>query len=108
MVMQALDGFVGIQGSFYVVGGALALMPGLATWQVIERWAGLRPATPDGAPVLGPTSLDRVFVASGQYRNGILFAPAVAETLARLVLEHADVPPAFDPRRFQRGQGART
>ncbi|HWD26039.1 MAG TPA: glycine oxidase ThiO [Rhizomicrobium sp.] len=84
---------------------ALGLMPGLATWQVVERWAGLRPATPDGAPVLGPTSLGRLFVASGQYRNGILFAPAVAETLARLVLEHAAVPPAFDPRRFQRGQG---
>jgi glycine oxidase len=84
---------------------ALALMPGLAAWQVVERWAGLRPAAPDGAPILGATSLDGLLVASGQYRNGILFAPAVAETLARLVLEHAAAPPAFDPRRFQRGQG---
>jgi glycine oxidase len=82
---------------------ALALMPGLAHWEVVERWAGLRPGSPDGAPILGPTVLDRLFVATGQYRNGILFAPAVAENLTRLVLEHAAATPAFDPRRFQQG-----
>ena len=82
---------------------ALKLMPGLAQWKVVERWAGLRPGSPDGAPILGPTILDRLFVATGQYRNGILFAPAVAETLVRLVLEHAAATPAFDPRRFHEG-----
>jgi glycine oxidase len=86
---------------------AIALMPSLAQWQVVERWAGLRPGSPDGAPILGPTALDRLFVATGQYRNGILFAPAVAENLTRLVLEHAAAIPAFDPRRFQQGAGRR-
>jgi len=79
---------------------AIGLMPSLATWEIVERWAGLRPATPDGAPVLGATAVGRLFVASGQFRNGILFAPAVAETMTRLVLEHAATIPAFDPRRF--------
>src|SRR5262249_27686121 len=79
---------------------AIGLMPSLATWEVVERWAGLRPATPDGVPVLGATKVACLFVASGQFRNGILFAPAIAETMTRLVLGHAAAIPAFDPRRF--------
>jgi glycine oxidase len=79
---------------------AIALMPKLATWHVAERWSGLRPASPDGAPVLGRTAIADLFIASGQFRNGILFAPAVAETMTRLVLGHAEPIAAFDPRRF--------
>ncbi len=88
---------------------AIALMPGLATWEVVERWAGLRPASPDGLPLLGRTGVGRLFAATGQFRNGILFAPALAENLSRLVMEHAAEIPAFDPRRFhERGRtGAR-
>lgn len=76
------------------------LMPALEGWEVAEHWAGLRPATPDGLPVLGATAVDGLYVASGQYRNGILFAPAVAEVMSRLILERANAFPAFDPRRF--------
>jgi glycine/D-amino acid oxidase-like deaminating enzyme len=50
-------------------------------------------------------------VASGQYRNGILFAPAVVEILAGLILERPTDFAAFDPRRFTGlpfGQGERT
>ncbi|MEI9993422.1 MAG: glycine oxidase ThiO [Rhizomicrobium sp.] len=82
---------------------AIALMPELARWEIVERWAGLRPATPDRLPLLGRTALGRLFVAGGQYRNGILFAPAIAGNLSRLVLEQADGIAAFDPRRFLRG-----
>jgi len=79
---------------------AIALMPALRRWEVIEHWAGLRPGSPDGMPILGPTKAQGLFAATGQYRNGILFAPAIAETMSRLVLEQAEGPPAFDPRRF--------
>ncbi len=85
---------------------ALRLMPDLARWEVVERWAGLRPAAPDGLPLLGPTGMERLFVASGQFRNGILFAPAIAEHMSRLVLEHAAPIPEFDPRRFLVGTKA--
>lgn len=84
---------------------ATALMPDLARWEVVERWAGLRPASPDGLPVLGQSVLDRLYVASGQFRNGILFAPAIAENMSRLVLGQAAAIPAFDPRRFLKGPG---
>ncbi|HWA89573.1 MAG TPA: glycine oxidase ThiO [Rhizomicrobium sp.] len=79
---------------------ALTLMPGLRDWTIDEHWAGLRPGSPDGLPMLGETALGGLFVATGQHRNGILFAPAVAETLVRSVLEQVSEKQPFDPRRF--------
>jgi glycine oxidase len=78
---------------------AQLLIPALKDWTLVEHWAGLRPRSPDGLPLLGKTR-DGVFMAGGQYRNGILFAPAIADHLRDLVLGRADVIPAFDPRRF--------
>jgi len=80
---------------------AETVMPALKDWRLNEHWAGLRPAAPDGLPVLGETSVDGLFMASGQYRNGILFAPAVADVMSRLILERLAVDPALDPRRFK-------
>ncbi len=79
---------------------AVSVMPGLRQWSIAEHWAGLRPGSPDGLPLLGQTALDGLHVASGQYRNGILFAPAVAEMLRDLVLQRPSESSAFDPRRF--------
>jgi len=80
---------------------AVALMPPLRQWKIDDHWAGLRPGSPDGLPLLGRTTVAGLYVASGQYRNGILFAPAVGEILSRFVLERADDFEAFDPRRFR-------
>jgi len=90
--------------SRWLLSRANGLMPGLADWQMTEHWASLRPASPDGMPILGETIVKGLFVASGQYRNGILFAPAVAQVLSRLILERADDAPAFDPKRFTGSQ----
>lgn len=89
----------------WLIAGAVKLAPSLADWSVTESWAGLRPATPDGLPALGLTGLDGLFIATGQFRNGILFAPAVADALRRFVLGEEISPTlrAFDPRRFLRG-----
>ena len=76
------------------------LMPDLKQWTVNDQWAGLRPRAPDGLPLLGPTTVESLWLASGQYRNGILFAPAVAENVADQILGRAKVIAAFDPRRF--------
>jgi glycine oxidase len=78
---------------------AAKLMPSLRDWTIADQWAGLRPKAPDGLPLLGPTSLDGLWLAGGQYRNGILFAPAVAETMCRQILGGEGIA-AFDPRRF--------
>jgi glycine oxidase len=80
---------------------ATQVIPALASWRLTEMWAGLRPRTPDDAPVLGAAAIHGLYVASGQFRNGILFAPAVADMLCRLILDgNSGGPHAFDPRRF--------
>jgi glycine oxidase len=79
---------------------AEALMPSLKNWTLADHWAGLRPKSPDGLPLLGPTGTGKLFIAGGQYRNGILFAPAIAQMMADLILGKGAVIPAFDPRRF--------
>jgi glycine oxidase len=81
-------------------GAAGKLMPSLKDWALADHWAGLRPKSPDGLPLLGPTAMEGVFVAGGQYRNGILFAPAIAQEMADIILGKGQAVPDFDPRRF--------
>jgi glycine oxidase len=81
---------------------AQRLMPSLKDWTLADHWAGLRPKSPDGLPLLGPWTMDGVFVAGGQYRNGILFAPAIAQEMSDMVQGKGAVIPDFDPQRFSR------
>jgi glycine oxidase len=53
----------------------------------VSSWAGVRPGTPDDAPMIGSTSIAGVHAALGCYRNGILFAPAVAELVVSQMLD---------------------
>lgn len=81
---------------------AADIIPELGEARLHESWTGLRPATPDGLPLLGPTSLLGYFVATGHFRNGILLAPASALAIAELVTGAAltfDLTP-FSPQRF--------
>jgi glycine oxidase len=83
---------------------ALAAAPSLGAFTVTETWAGLRPATPDGRPFIGPTAIDGLLAAAGHYRNGILLAPITAELIASFV-EAGDATPlqAFSPLRMAEG-----
>ncbi|MEO9171267.1 MAG: FAD-dependent oxidoreductase, partial [Candidatus Baltobacteraceae bacterium] len=64
---------------------ALAAAPALGTFALTETWAGLRPATTDGRPVIAATELEGLFSACGHYRNGILLTPITARSIACLV-----------------------
>ncbi len=65
---------------------AAALLSPLADAPQLEAWAGLRPATPDGLPFLGPLPAQpNHFIATGHYRDGILLAPATARVMAQLL-----------------------
>lgn len=81
---------------------ALELVPGLAKSRKHEDWAGLRPATPDGLPILGETATRGYFVAGGHYRDGILLAPITARLMTESILRKTashDLTP-FSPHRF--------
>jgi len=83
--------------------GAVAAFPALKGANETERWAGLRPATRDGAPIIGPApdGPHGLYYALGHYRNGVLLAPATARAIADLILAGGPAPDAaFSAARF--------
>jgi glycine oxidase len=76
---------------------AAELWPLVREAQVVDTWAGLRPGSGDGLPVLGRSGAPGCWLASGHFRNGILLAPATARILSELILEQE---PLVDLRSF--------
>jgi len=70
-----------------LLSGALELAPGLASARVEETWAGLRPASPDHLPILGPADLEGLLIATGHFRSGIMLAPVTARLIREWVTE---------------------
>jgi glycine oxidase len=64
---------------------AFELLPDVAELELTETVAGLRPGSPDNAPLIGRAGVDGLVVATGHYRNGILLAPVTAEAVAELL-----------------------
>ena len=64
---------------------AADLVPGVAELALAETLAGLRPGTPDNAPVLGFLDGERVLAATGHHRNGVLLAPVTGHVIADLI-----------------------
>ena len=63
------------------------LAPGLRSAEVLDRFDGLRPRLPGELPMIGPPpDLDRLSVAIGHHRNGVLLAPLTAAMIAEDVL----------------------
>ncbi len=58
---------------------AIELVPALGDAPVVETWSGLRPFHGGGAPLIGPTAIEGLTLATGHFRNGILLAPVTAE-----------------------------
>jgi glycine oxidase len=82
MEEQGFDTAPTAGGIFGLLRDAIELVPGVTELQIEEVAAGLRPGTPDNAPVLGPGALAGLQWAAGCFRHGILLAPVVADTLA--------------------------
>ena len=72
-------------GVFELLRDAYEVVPGLAELELEEASVGLRPATPDNGPLLGPADRDDVVLAAGHYRNGILFTPITADAVAAIL-----------------------
>ncbi len=64
---------------------ALELLPDVAELELAETVVGLRPGSPDNAPMLGPAGPEGLVVATGHYRNGILLTPVTADAIAELL-----------------------
>ncbi len=82
---------------------ASTLVPALAQGDVLRTWAGLRPVTPDGMPIIGrEPRLEGLWYATGHGRNGILLAAITGQLIARLLNREPDVElaRAVRPERF--------
>jgi glycine oxidase len=64
-----------------ILNGAVEMAPALADAKIEETWAGLRPDSPDHLPIIGPTGLDGLLIATGHFRSGILLAPITARLI---------------------------
>jgi glycine oxidase len=64
---------------------AYRALPEVAELELVEAVAGLRPATPDNLPLVGPGAIEGLVLAAGHYRNGILLAPVTAERVVALL-----------------------
>ncbi len=87
-----------------LLAGVSEMLPGALHASLSEVRVGLRPATADGLPIIGPLAhAPRVCVATGHYRNGVLLAPLTGEIVANYLLDAA-ADPAFGlttPNRFK-------
>lgn len=77
---------------------AVRMLPALAGERPSQRWAGLRPGSPDSLPIVGPLpGVSDLWIASAHYRNGILLAPVTGRIVARWI-ETGE--PGIDPAPF--------
>jgi glycine oxidase len=84
------------------------LVPGVSEAVLAECRAGLRPGSPDNAPILGETELPGLVMATGHHRNGILLTPITATGIAALLAGDGVDPrlTPFSPLRFSRAVSA--
>ncbi|RZU47479.1 glycine oxidase [Fluviicoccus keumensis] len=76
-------------------GVAESLVPALRGMKPVAHWAGLRPGAPDGIPFIGRVEpYDNLWINTGQFRNGLVLAPASARLLSALMTGR---PPEIDP-----------
>ena len=72
-------------GVYELLRDAHEVVPGITELPLIECRTGLRPGTPDNAPLLGQTALPGLIAATGHYRNGVLLTPVTAEAVCALL-----------------------
>jgi len=87
-----------------ILGAVNELAPSLAAAEILDTWSGLRPGTPDQLPILGPTNVEGLMIATGHYRNGILLAPVTAKLIREWITEGRTTLNCedFSPLRFRR------
>ena len=106
---EGFDRNVTVGGMRKILSGAISLVPALESARIEETWAGLRPDTPDHLPILGPTDLDGLLIATGHFRSGILLTPVTARLIRDWVTTQKvteDWAP-FSPMRFRQERQSR-
>ncbi|MBV8131648.1 MAG: glycine oxidase ThiO [Alphaproteobacteria bacterium] len=83
---RGFDDSVTAGGLLALIEGAWRAVPAIEELPVAETWVGFRPGSRDDAPILGPSRIDRLVMATGHHRNGILLTPITARSISAYVL----------------------
>ena len=109
LLIGSTSRFVGLDlrstaaGIRYIVDHTASVVPQMRRLRILRAWAGLRPYTPDGLPLLGPApGVEGLVLATGHDGSGVNLAPVTARLVADLVTGSKPALPVepFDPRRF--------
>ncbi len=65
--------------------GIRSLLPEAINWPQMEHWWGFRPCTPDLKPILGKSEIENLYLATGHYRNGVLFSAITSDIIFKLI-----------------------
>ncbi|MDQ0944119.1 glycine oxidase [Streptomyces sp. V1I1] len=96
-------------GVYELLRDAHELVPGITELPLTETRAGLRPGSPDNAPLLGPTALSGLHVATGHHRNGVLLTPVTGDVMAAVLVTGElpdEAPPLHSSPLLPRAPGA--
>jgi glycine oxidase len=85
MEEQGFDTTVTAEGVYRLLEAAWEVLPEVAELELVEARAGLRPGTPDNAPVVGRGEIEGLIWATGHWRNGVLLAPLTGDLVAELL-----------------------
>ena len=99
---RGFDDTVTAGGLLALIESAWRAVPAIEELPVAETWVGFRPGSRDDAPILGPSGIDRLVMATGHHRNGILLTPITADLISAYLLSgrlSESVRP-FTPERF--------
>lgn len=100
---RGFDRAIPVGGLADLLADARKVLPALDEYVVVELASGLRPGSPDNGPIVGPTEIGGLLMATGHYRNGILLAPATADDIVAHLVGRSLGPGPFDafrPGRF--------
>ena len=71
------------EGKEDILNRASEILEEIRSLPIETSWAGLRPFADPGMPLIGPTPIKGLFLATGYYRSGILISPLVGKLLAQ-------------------------
>jgi glycine oxidase len=99
---RGFDETVTAGGLLALIEGAWRAVPAIEDLPLAETWVGFRPGSRDDAPILGPSGIDRLVIATGHHRNGILLTPITADVISGYLLTGRlpDSVHPFFPERF--------
>ena len=81
------------------------MVPELAQFPIVKRWAGLRPSSPHGIPYIGAIpELENLWANFGHFRNGLCIGAGSAQLLRQLILEQPTCvePNAYSPTQLRK------